>query len=357
MKFIRIKLIFVFSIILFLAVAPVMAQDLPPEPGFTDGTWNVIITHAGSVQVGDSTGYPTISGGGIMQMIDGIPSGKYQFAGTQTMSGPDTSGTGTLTSTGEWTGTATKPAMTDGQTSIEGTITVDGKSQNVSFTFPASDSITVIPIISATCTVVIGNWPYVANAAFAGTGANPSLSGQFIAMRVAEPLIDDKPPDYFTKASSFSLSGAEFLARVSTTGVVDYRELDSLLSDAEDFYNHLQRQAECGIGDAKDYLGALGSMVVGLMEYALDHPESFNNIQLLRIAHAGVRMGVFGGGNPVEDGVVKLGHGLEMDFKAHQTESEDKMDCDGSMALLAMGALLTDGSMNVDLAYSVGKVC
>lgn len=359
MKIDKLKYFSVLLAILLAGVSSARAQVVNPAdlPGFTDGVWDVVLTHSGTVDIESATADPIISGGGELTVIEGVISGKYSVSGTTTISGPYGTGSGVMSSSGEWTGTATKPAMADGQTTINGTVTVDGNSQNVSFTFPATDRITVIPIVTATCTIVIGDWPYVANTAFSGAGVSSSISGSFVAIRKGAAMVGDKDLTYFDKANSLMTEGVEFISRVGRGMPVDYSELNSLLTSAEEFYLLILRQADCGVGDAKDYLSVIAGMVWDLLSYAVEHPESFNNFQLQRVMLAAARTGLIDGSVPSSDGFYHLSDDLSLDVKTREEEVREKNDCHSGLALLSITAILGGGDLAVEVASTVGKVC
>jgi hypothetical protein len=130
-----------------------------------------------------------------------------------------------------------------------------------------------------------------------------------------------------------------------------------MLESAEQFYLLIERQANCGVGDAKDYLSIIAGLVYDLLDYAIDHPESFNEFHLLRILHAAVRTGVIKGEVPYSDGFYHLTDDLLLDVKTRHEEVEEKRDCHNAMALLSISAILGVGDISVEIATTVGKVC
>jgi len=342
-----------------MTVVPAQAQeggDPSPsgEPGFVDGLWAVNVVSAGPVDVGEAQATVSASGGGLMTVADEVVSGEYTIHAEDVVIAPDSGATGTMTSVGEWGGTATKPAMIDGDSTIEGTVTVNGVSQDMSFTMPSTGTMTVIPIISATCTVVEGDWPTVANAAFAGSGASPSLDGVWIAIRLLDAMPGDEPPDYATEAFAVHTDGLLFMVETADAGAVNYYKLDQLLTRAEDLYDRLQRSADCGIGEAGGYQGILAGMTGDLLRYALDNPDLFNDMDLLRLTSAAFRMGLIGSGAAYGESSAELASDLAAELGDRMDQANEENDCDGALAISLIGSLIGDAGFAGGVAGACG---
>lgn len=342
---------------LLLTASPARAQEGDPapsgEPGLVDGLWAVNVVSSGPVEIGEAHATVSASGGGLMTVADEVVSGEYTIDATNVVVAPDSGATGSLHTVGEWGGNASKPAMIDGDSTIEGTVTVEGESQDVSFTFPSTGAMTVIPIISATCTVVEGDWPGVANAAFAGTGASPSLDGVWIAIRLLDAMPGEEPPDYAAEAFAVHTDGLLFYVESADAGAVDFARLDDLLTRAEDLYDRLQRAADCGIGEAGGYQGLLAGMTADLLRFALDNPDLFDNMALLRLVSAAVRMGLIGSGAATGDYTTGLIADLTAELGDRIDEATEEHDCDGALAVSIIGSIIGDA----DFAGMVGGAC
>jgi hypothetical protein len=341
-----------------LTVVPAQAQEggdpIPSgEPGFVDGLWVVNLVSTGPVDIGEAQASVTASGGGLLTVADEVVSGEYTVHGDDVVIAPDGGATGTLTSVGEWGGTATKPAMIDGDSIVEGTVTVEGHTQEVSFSFPSSGTMTVIPIISATCTIVEGDWPTVANAAFAAQGVSSGIDGVWIAIRLLDALPGEEPPDYLEEAFAVHTDGLLFYAETIESGEVNYYKLNQLLTRAEELYDRLQRAADCGIGNAEAWQGLLAGMTGMLLQYAIDNPDQFDNMELMRLTSAAFRMGLIGSGAATGDYGSELTSNLADSLGDRMDQADEENDCDGAIAIVLMGSLIDD----VSFAGRVGGAC
>lgn len=342
-----------------LTVVPAQAQEggdpVPSgEPGFVDGLWSAVVVSVGPADIGDAAARISASGAGLITVADEELSGEYTIHANNVVLGPDSSATGTGTTVGEWGGTATKPAMIDGNTTIEGTITVEGVSQDVSFSMPSTGTMTVIPIISATCTVVEGDWPAVANAAFAGAGVSSSLDGSFVAIRLLDALPGEEPPDYAQEAFDIHMDGLFFYAETVESGAVNAYKLDQLLTRAEDLYDRLQRAADCGIGEAGAYQGILAGMTGDLLRFALDYPDLFSEMDLLRLTSAAYRMGLLGSGTATGDYAAELAGDLAADLADRMDEADAEDDCDAAIAVSLIGSLIGDTTYTARMGGACG---
>lgn len=348
--------------IILLAAAPARAQTdeppLPGQPAFTDGVWMAYMASSGTVGVGEASGDRVMAGSGMISVADGLLSGEYSVSGSYNFTAPEgASGSSTSTTTGAWGGTAAEPGFIDGNTHIEGTVTVNGVTQPMSFDFPSTGTLTVIPIISATCTVVVGDLDYVENTALSEAGASPNLHGTFVAVRLVDAMPGDEPPSGWNEALDLNIEGLTFWANAVSSGEVNYAELDSLLTRAEDLYERLERAAACGIGNEGSWLGLLSAMVFQLLQAAVDNPGLFDNMELLRLISAGVRMGLIGSGAAAGADLTELQAKLADDITSRAEEAEEERDCDGAIALALAGALVGDALFTGGLVDSVAVAC
>lgn len=319
----------------------------PVEPGFSDGVWSAVFVTSGPLTIGEAHANTAISGAGLIVVTDGMLSGDYTVHGSDIVIADGGSATGTMTSSGTWGGTATEPGYIDGNTSIEGTVTVDGVTQPISFSFPSSGTLTTLPIISATCTTVIADLETVANNMFAEVGVSSSLYGSFVAIRLLDALPGDEPPDYADEALALHLDGLLFYADVVSTGEVAYADLDALLTRAEDFYERMERAAECDVADADAWLGLMAGMVQDLLQLALDHPELFDDMDMLRLVSAGLRMGLFTGPG---EAMPLVQAQLVADAIRRAAEAVAESDCDGAIAVGIIGGIVGGPEVGADLS-------
>jgi hypothetical protein len=340
-----------------LTVVPAQAQEGEPapsgEPGFVDGLWAVNVASSGPVEIGEAQASVSAYGGGLMTVADEVVSGEYTIHADNVVVAPDSGATGTMTSVGEWGGTATKPAMIDGNSTIEGTVTVDGVTQPLSMSFPSSGTMTIIPIISATCTIVEGDWPTVANAAFAAQGVSSDIGGVWIAIRLLDAMPGEELPDYMEEAFAINTDGLLFYAETAASGEVNDYKLNQLMTRAEDLYDRLQRLADCGIGDAGAWQGILAGITGILLQYAIDNPDQFDNMELMRLTSAAFRMGLIGSGAATGEYGSDLTNNLADSLGDRMDQADEEDDCDGAIAIVLMGSLIDDASF----AGQVGGAC
>ncbi len=336
-----------------------LAHALPSDPGFADGGWLVTMVSSGPIEVGTADARVGVTGSGTLHVLNGVITGDYSFSGSDFVTAGDGYGSATMTSYGQWTGTAEDLGMIDGNSTIEGVAVVDGVSRDFSFTFPSSGVVTQIPIIAASCDLVVADWTYVTNSAFAGTGATPHLIGSFVAIRLPNEAFGEEPlaNQYLEQALAIHQDGLIFTVNAETTGVVDPVEFNNLMTRVEEMYNALERSAACGYGDADGWIGLLAGLVHDMLRALVENPGLFDNMDMLRLVSAGVRMGLFGEGRTYGESMGEVEARLLLELLPRAVRAAEEGDCDGGIALLTVGTLLGVGEIVADISEFVVIAC
>lgn len=297
-------------LLLVLASAPLpagRAQEMD-VPVIADGVWEGVMTSGSRVSAPGSTTTGEFYGETRFTSSGGTLDGAWNLSGTGELTTENGYGTAEYTGDGVVTGPSSGPRFVAQNLTIYMAGVVDGHPFEATLSPPAGESAIRVILTRATCSQVMGTWE--------AEGDGFSGQGTFVAVRVAD-LREEDARDYLEEVTNLLIDAHAFTESVFL--IADAEGLNDLIDRAENLYNALQRNDDCGLDEeAAGYLNLIADAVAHLLDFALSNPDSFNDFQLFQLIGAAARTGVIGAG--------AIGESAEGFESRISTELSDRLD-------------------------------
>jgi len=343
-----------------IAPAPPVAARQPAAPFLSDGHWSGSLGASGPFAVAGVEGVVGYGGTFDMDVWEGaVTGGTWQIAGSGVAVHARASGNVSWIASGIMTGVAAMPEMLPQGATVQYALTVDNIPVSGTEEFgPEYMTIVFIPIVSATCDTAVGNWNLPANSMYTGAGGTSDLTGSWTATREGGSELAGQSSAEMTEGLAAVMNRArDWADNFYMTGEIDFDALNALVNEAEWFNQRLNSGAQCGGRQGPGWVNPVGTTILGMLDWALENPQQFDNPTLLRLISAAVRTGVLGSRAPASTTTETVRARLILELMNRADRARDDQDCAAAAVVQAAATTLGD-SLALDTAREVvAEVC
>ncbi len=266
--------------------------------GFTDGRWSGTVVWVTSVQFPEA--FASNSAGGTFDVTfsGGIPDGSFDWLADASGDTADASADLVLSVTGSVDGNAELPLLLAADATVSGTVTADAFPDPIPVDF-ALDTAGIPPfpldVRHAGCTFVSGDLDAEIGQLSGQVGtAGGSLDvarASWSAVRTGSA--GATTPEQRAVLDELVSDGIEIGLEIDD-GSFDPAELEALVERAGTFASSIERNSDCGIGDASHFSTAVAGVVADLLLKMIANADKLSADDFARAIAAGVAAGVLG---------------------------------------------------------------
>lgn len=339
--------------------APAPAQP-PSVPVLNDGDWMGTLGASGPLDIDEFHGEVIYEGTFEFTVFQGtITEGTWQIGGSGVASHPRVTGTVSYLADGVMGGDAGLPEMLPEGLTAAYDLVVNGVPLSGTVDFGPEEVLSfAIPLINATCDVAVGNWDVPANMVYQRAGGTSSITGYWFASRLGgselagidQASLDRGFGDLMRRANSI-------VDAVYRSGQVDSLALNALINEAEWFNQRLHLGRQCAGRPLLGWVNPLGSMILGLVDMALNNPERFDDAELLGLVAAAVRTNALGSRAPDNYLTRDVRARLAVELTGRAEQARQDGDCASAVVLSAAASALNDPVAMAAIQETMAEVC
>lgn len=345
-----------------LAVAPVppAAARQPAAPFLSDGRWSGSLGASGPFSLAGVEGVVSYGGSFEMEVWEGaVTGGTWQIAGSGLAVHTRASGSVSYIASGLMTGVAAMPEMLPEGAVITYDLVVNGVPVSGTDEMgPEYAPVIYIPLLTATCDLAIGNWNLPANMMYSGAGGSSDITGSWTATREGgSELAGQSSEEVMQALDSVMARARDWAGTFYLTGEIDFDALNALANEAEWFNQRLNSGGRCGGQQRPGWVNPIGGTILGLLNWALDNPQQFNNATLLRLVSAAVRAGVMGSRAPASSEMDAIRARLILELISRAEQARQDRNCADAAVVRAAADTLGDPLALDTTGEVVAEVC